>query len=484
MSSQGNVGDRTVPQHEVGGAVVVHDVPPIRFIRKRRSSKKKSGNVVGTLTENGPLVDACALTDAELDEARRMAGLTVHIVRPETGSLASSCPSGFFAVHLDAMDHGFRFPLHPFFVEYLNWVGLLPCQVTPNGFYLMTAFLLRCKDSGLEASVGLFRHLFQIGLNSSLENQGYALISQRSFRSGFYHTPLSHHGWKHRFVFICTDMKGGSPFTAPRSLSFNMHDADGLGEFADDVGTYVGYGDLDITTFLPEEKLKDLGFVFYTEFPDEDQGADVGAKPQGEDQVGAQEEADIAAAIGASLATGHASGDGPTASDVLGPQSSSEERAFAHMSPHGPESSEDEEPALERKRRSGEASAPGAASSTGAADHAKVEVEPIKKMVDPAKVEVEPAKKMADPAKVDFASTGQPAVASPGMFPRDYKLVLRSACCVPSLLFIVLFLPLQAVPACLTSLTAFRRVGGKPSPRLVLSMLSVHPVFPHPLPRA
>ncbi|CAH9120365.1 unnamed protein product, partial [Cuscuta europaea] len=134
---------------------------------------------------------------------------------------------------------------------------------------------------------------------------------------------------------------------------------------------------------------------------------------------------------------GQGSGDGPTASDVFAPQSSSEKRAFSHMSPPRPESSEDEEHSLERKKRSGEASAPGVASSAGMADPAKVGVEPVRKradptkvdlassskpsgvagsagMADPAKVGVEPVEKRADPAKVDLASSSQPSVVSPG----------------------------------------------------------------------
>ncbi|CAH9115307.1 unnamed protein product [Cuscuta europaea] len=281
MSSHGapvNTGDRA-DSHEAKGVAPVFDVPALRSFRRRRGGKGKRGGAVGTLAENEPLVDVCALTDVEWAEIRRMAGPTVDIMRSEAGSLASCCPSGYFTVHLDAMDHGFRFPLHPFFVEYLNWVGLLPCHVTPNGFYLIAAFLLRCKVLDLEVSVGLFRHLFQIGLNSSLENQGYALISQRSGRSGFYHTPSSHHGWKHKFVFVCTDRKAGSPFTAPGALSFNMHDAGALDGFVNAVGTYINYGDRDITSFLPEEKLKDLGFIFYVEAPAEDQGAATGGEP-------------------------------------------------------------------------------------------------------------------------------------------------------------------------------------------------------------
>ncbi|CAH9103638.1 unnamed protein product, partial [Cuscuta europaea] len=206
-----NTEDNVVVPRGVEEVPVVFDVPPLRSFRRRKGGKGKCGGAVGTLAENGPLVDVCALTDAEWAEARRMVSPTVDIMRPEVGSLASSCPSGYFTVHLDAMDHGLRFPLHPFFVEYLNWVGLLPCQVTPNGFYLIAGFLPHYKILGLGVSVGLFMHLFQIELNSSLENQGYALISQRSGRNGFHHTPSSHHEWKHKFVFVCTDREGGLP---------------------------------------------------------------------------------------------------------------------------------------------------------------------------------------------------------------------------------------------------------------------------------
>ncbi|CAH9104379.1 unnamed protein product [Cuscuta europaea] len=79
----------------------------------------------------------CALLDREWEEARRLSGPSVVAMRPDAGDLPSSCPSGFFVVYYNAVKHGLRFPLRPFNDEYLNWVGLLPCQLTPNGFYYM-----------------------------------------------------------------------------------------------------------------------------------------------------------------------------------------------------------------------------------------------------------------------------------------------------------------------------------------------------------
>ncbi|CAH9094998.1 unnamed protein product [Cuscuta europaea] len=141
--------------------VLCSDVAPLRAVKKQKGGKRRrSGDEVGVLADNGPLEAPCALFDDDWDEARRLTGPTVDIIRPDAGSFVSSLP-GFFMIHKDALDHGFRFPLHPFFVEYLNWVGLLPCQITPNGLLpaqLVTDSLSLTGGLGFETQWSKFQH--------------------------------------------------------------------------------------------------------------------------------------------------------------------------------------------------------------------------------------------------------------------------------------------------------------------------------------
>ncbi|CAH9069466.1 unnamed protein product [Cuscuta epithymum] len=73
---------------------------------------------------------------------------SAQVVDPDPDDLLSSPPEGCFVVHVLSVELGLRFPLHPFLLEYLKFLGRAPCQLTPNSHYYITGFLSLCRSRG------------------------------------------------------------------------------------------------------------------------------------------------------------------------------------------------------------------------------------------------------------------------------------------------------------------------------------------------
>lgn len=65
-------------------------------------------------------------------------------------------------VFRDVLKGGLRFPLHPFIPEILGSYKIHPTQIHPNGWHLITCFMVRCKQLGVEPNVRIFRQMFNI----------------------------------------------------------------------------------------------------------------------------------------------------------------------------------------------------------------------------------------------------------------------------------------------------------------------------------
>ncbi|CAH9082931.1 unnamed protein product [Cuscuta europaea] len=58
-------------------------------------------------------------------------GPSATVVGSGPDDVLSRAPDGCFAVHILSVSMGLRFPLHLFLLEYLRYVDLAPCQLTP-----------------------------------------------------------------------------------------------------------------------------------------------------------------------------------------------------------------------------------------------------------------------------------------------------------------------------------------------------------------
>ncbi|CAN6234357.1 unnamed protein product [Urochloa humidicola] len=125
------------------------------------------------------------------------------------GRRASQAPppgsSDALCVYAAALDAGLRFPMHELYPRVLRHYNLAPSQLSPNAWGYLAAFVLRCKDAGVEPLVSAFRHFFTICAQNAAGRQAgwhhfqpYADKGRRLFTENL----PSRSGWKSRFFFL------------------------------------------------------------------------------------------------------------------------------------------------------------------------------------------------------------------------------------------------------------------------------------------
>ncbi|CAH9081180.1 unnamed protein product [Cuscuta europaea] len=55
---------------------------------------------------------------------------------------------GIVMVHMDSLKAGLRFPLHPFYLDFFEFYGVVPAQFMPNSYRQISVFLVLCKSLG------------------------------------------------------------------------------------------------------------------------------------------------------------------------------------------------------------------------------------------------------------------------------------------------------------------------------------------------
>ena len=115
---------------------------------------------------------------------------------PEPGQRAyDPVPKGF-ALSLDALEAGLRFPLHPLIVSCLSLWRISPSQMAPNSWRYLVAFLGECHCANITPTLNLFLSCYRLSKGSG----GYFLSARTGFRVGG--APSSNKGWKGRFFYI------------------------------------------------------------------------------------------------------------------------------------------------------------------------------------------------------------------------------------------------------------------------------------------
>jgi hypothetical protein len=99
----------------------------------------------------------------------------------------------------DALKAGLRWPLHPFFVHFLNFCSMCPGQLVPNSWRLLVYFFILCRCLEVEPRLDLLRAVFDLKYAP-----GYNCFVYLSTKGGFRtpDTPSSLRGWKGRFFFV------------------------------------------------------------------------------------------------------------------------------------------------------------------------------------------------------------------------------------------------------------------------------------------
>ncbi|CAH9112991.1 unnamed protein product [Cuscuta epithymum] len=141
-------------------------------------------------------------TAADYQATQFLVGPLAQVVEPGPNDLLSSPPEGCFSVHILSVDLGLRFPLHPFLLEYLRFLGLAPCQLTPNSHSYISGSLSLCRSWEVEPTLDQFFLSFNLCRGGHSHAEGFANLQQVPAWRLFSEIPSSHKGWKDRFCYI------------------------------------------------------------------------------------------------------------------------------------------------------------------------------------------------------------------------------------------------------------------------------------------
>ena len=90
-------------------------------------------------------------------------------------------PQGYIAISTQHLEHGLRFPIPPYLIEFLNTVKLVPFQLAPNSYAQLTSLALAFLKNGLRPPTPkIIQTFYSIkGLSAKPgENQTISITSQ------------------------------------------------------------------------------------------------------------------------------------------------------------------------------------------------------------------------------------------------------------------------------------------------------------------
>ncbi|KAJ4964193.1 hypothetical protein NE237_024132 [Protea cynaroides] len=112
-------------------------------------------------------------------------------------------------VYEEMFSSGFRFPGHYLVYEILNYYGLAPTQLLPNGWACIISFIICFTKLKTFPNLAMFRELFYLApkmwthptTKLRVPNGTYYFVSRSSTRKVVVGTPSSNHGWRFNFFF-------------------------------------------------------------------------------------------------------------------------------------------------------------------------------------------------------------------------------------------------------------------------------------------
>ncbi|CAH9125310.1 unnamed protein product [Cuscuta epithymum] len=192
---------------------------------KKKQAAIDAGQPVG-IPEGHSYLNTAALElktkagEAEYLKIQLLVGPSAQVVVPGPDDVLLHPPEGCYAVHILSVELGLRFPLHPFLVEYLRFVGLAPCQLTPNSHSYITGFLSQCRSRGVVPTLDQFFLSFNLCRGGAANSEGFANLQQVPAWRLFSEVPSSHKGWRDRFCYL---RMPGVTFPRPLRNHFQRH---------------------------------------------------------------------------------------------------------------------------------------------------------------------------------------------------------------------------------------------------------------------
>ncbi|KAK1604675.1 hypothetical protein QYE76_028348 [Lolium multiflorum] len=111
-------------------------------------------------------------------------------------------PERSVCVYAHALEAGMRVPLPGFFSDVLTHFGLAPSQLAPNGWRILSGFVVLCHRAGVPPSLAVFRHFF---LLVKFKLRGWYFFRGKDAAGAlFAGLPKSNKKWKDKFFFLAS----------------------------------------------------------------------------------------------------------------------------------------------------------------------------------------------------------------------------------------------------------------------------------------
>nr|GMD76348.1 uncharacterized protein LOC109159160 [Ipomoea batatas] len=227
--SEGGSPNRSDDAQQVRARPVAptQSVPSQILLKKRKiqtndstSSKVKETSTSKSITPSGDYVEldpkGAFGTPVEISpkEEEQLADLIGERIRYEVDrrltNIVSCHYKKWIGVHLDSLKAGMRIPLDPFLVDFVNYYGIVPSQVTPNGHRILACFPQICARHQVPCTIDLFNFLHLVKTMGKNCHPSFVIIQCRGLFGKISGLPDNNRKWRGKFLRVF--LKDGVPF--------------------------------------------------------------------------------------------------------------------------------------------------------------------------------------------------------------------------------------------------------------------------------
>nr|GMD83357.1 uncharacterized protein LOC109159167 [Ipomoea batatas] len=116
----------------------------------------------------------------------------------------------WIGVHLDSLKAGMRIPLDHFLVDFMNYYGIVPSQVAPNGHRILACFPQICARHQVPCTIDLFNFLHLVKTMGKNCHPSFVIIQSRGLFGKVSGLPDNNRKWRGKFLRVF--LKDGVPF--------------------------------------------------------------------------------------------------------------------------------------------------------------------------------------------------------------------------------------------------------------------------------
>nr|GMD92184.1 uncharacterized protein LOC109159160 [Ipomoea batatas] len=202
-------------------------VPSQILLKKRKiqtndstSSKVKETSTSKSITPSGDYVEldpkGAFGTPVEISpkEEEQLADLIGEGIRYEVDrrltNIVSCHYKKWIGVHLDSLKAGMRIPLDHFLVDFVNYYGIVPSQVTPNGHRILACFPQICARHQVPCTIDMFNFLHLVKTMGKNCHPSFVIIQCRGLFGKVSGLPDNNRKWRGKFLRVF--LKDGVPF--------------------------------------------------------------------------------------------------------------------------------------------------------------------------------------------------------------------------------------------------------------------------------